>query len=139
MMVTDADRRRLWELIRGFDAPGTTFRGQLDELAGELDRASVVPSESVPADVVTMNSCVLAREVSGDDPSPGRTVPFKLVYRADPADPARSVPVLSPLGMRLLGAREGEELDWPLPRGRTQRLRIERVVYQPEAAGHREL
>ena len=138
ILVTDADRRRLAELIRGLDTPSTPFRGQLDELAGELDRASIVPSENVPADVVTMNSSVLAREVAGGD-TPGRTIPLTLVYRPRPPDLGRCVSVLSPLGIRLLGAREGAELDWPLPRGRARRLRIERIVYQPESAGHREL
>ena len=46
-----------------------------------------------------------------------------------------AVPVLSPLGLALLGCREGDELVWPTHEGR-RRLRIERVLYQPEAAGH---
>jgi regulator of nucleoside diphosphate kinase len=46
-----------------------------------------------------------------------------------------SVPVLSPLGLALLGCREGDVMEW-----RTQeelhRLCVDAVIYQPEAEGN---
>ena len=40
--------------------------------------------------------------------------------------------VLAPLGMALLGVRVGEEVEWDMPSG-VRRLRIEQVLFQPEA------
>jgi regulator of nucleoside diphosphate kinase len=43
--------------------------------------------------------------------------------------------VCSPIGTAILGYREGDALDWRMP-DRTRRIRIGKVLYQPEAAGH---
>jgi regulator of nucleoside diphosphate kinase len=57
------------------------------------------------------------------------------VYPQD-ADAAQDrISVLSLLGTALLGLSVGQEIDWPLPRGRAARFRVAKVVYQPEAAG----
>jgi regulator of nucleoside diphosphate kinase len=42
--------------------------------------------------------------------------------------------VLTPLGSALLGSRAGDVIDWHFRHG-WRRMRIERVVYQPEAEG----
>ena len=42
--------------------------------------------------------------------------------------------VLTPLGVRLLGFRVGDVIEWPVPCG-VRRLRVERILFQPEAAG----
>jgi regulator of nucleoside diphosphate kinase len=41
--------------------------------------------------------------------------------------------ILAPLGTAILGYRGGDVIEWQVP-GRTRRLRVERVLYQPEAA-----
>ena len=41
--------------------------------------------------------------------------------------------MLAPIGTALLGPRTGPLIDWKVPRGR-ERLRIEEILYQPEAA-----
>jgi hypothetical protein len=48
------------------------------------------------------------------------------------------VSVLAPLGAALIGGLEGEQVAWQTPRGARQ-LQVERVVYQPEAAGRFDL
>lgn len=84
-----------------------------------LERASVVRSDAVPPDVVTMNSQVaLAYETTGVR----RLV--TLVYPADAKASLERISVLDPLGMALLGASSGKLL--------LGRLRLEKVVYQPE-------
>jgi len=42
--------------------------------------------------------------------------------------------VLAPLGTALLGSRTGEVIEFDTPGG-VRRLKVERVLYQPEAAG----
>lgn len=45
------------------------------------------------------------------------------------------VSVLSPIGVALLGCREGDIASWRVPGG-IGRFEVEKVLYQPEAEGH---
>ena len=98
------------------------------DLSDELDRAIVVPSERMPRDVVTMHSrCVYI------DENVGVQREIELVY-PDEADPAEGkVSVLAPIGSALLGLAAGQSIDWKHPGGRVHRLRLVRVLHQPDA------
>lgn len=93
------------------------------ELADELDRAIVVRTEQVPANVVSMHTrCTYI------DQSIGMQREIELVY-PDEADPATGkISVLTPVGSALIGLREGQEIAWEFPDGSTRRLKVERVT-----------
>lgn len=127
IVVTEFDHRRLRGLIdvlreRGDDPT-------LDVLELELDLASVVDPHAVPPTVVTMNSTVEVMDADTDEP---RTL--TLVFPGTAPVGEGRVSVLAPIGAALLGAHVGEEVTWPTPKG-TRRARIQRIAYQPEAAG----
>ncbi len=109
----------------------TQLRGlaQDHDLSEELDRAIVVPSERMPSDVVTMHSrCIYI------DENVGVQREIELVY-PDEADPNEGkVSVLAPIGSALFGLAAGQSIDWELPGGRTHRLRVLRVVHQPDVS-----
>ena len=42
--------------------------------------------------------------------------------------------MLAPIGTAMLGYRVGDVIEWPVPRG-IRRLKVQEVIYQPEAAG----
>jgi regulator of nucleoside diphosphate kinase len=44
------------------------------------------------------------------------------------------VSVLAPVGIALLGLSAGESIEWPFANGRSRRLKVVEVLYQPEAA-----
>src|ERR1043165_9254226 len=97
-------------------------------LAAELKLADVVDSDSVPPDVVTMNSRVLFEyETTGEC----REVTIVFPQQAD-ATRGR-VSVLAPIGTALLGLAVGQSIVWPFPDGVTHCLRVLRIIYQPEA------
>jgi len=99
-------------------------------LAEELERAIVVPADRIPKDVVTMNSRLIYA-----DESTGTTREVELVY-PDEADPVTGrVSVLAPVGCALLGLSAGQSIDWNLPGGKVHRLRVERVLFQPQPLG----
>lgn len=102
----------------------------LGALERQLDSAVVVKPNEVPPDVVTMNS-----RVRISDPATREAQDVTLVFPTMTAIEEGRVSVLAPMGLALLGAREGDLVEWLTPRG-TRRARVERVVYQPEAAGH---
>ena len=45
-----------------------------------------------------------------------------------------SVPWLAAIASALLGLSEGDEIEWPAPDG-VVRVRVDKVVYQPEESG----
>ena len=119
--ITEIDQARLRNLV-AYDETSTRF-----ELEHEIERAIVVDPRQVPRDVLTMNSrAVLAL----DD----EEVEVALVYPEDAEDSAGKLSVCSGIGTAILGYREGDAFDWRIP-DRTCRIRIGKVLYQPEAAG----
>ena len=95
----------------------------IDVLAEELSRATVVPVERVPGDVVRMHSLV-TYVVEGL----GERRQVQLVF-PDESDPAcGKISVLAPVGAALLGLRTGQSIDGPFPDGRMRRLCVERTV-----------
>ena len=136
IVMSTFDFRRLEQLcalLRARPRSVSEVEASLSALESELGRAEVVLPQRVPAEVVTMNSEVLLSDL---DTGEQRSV--KLVFPGSRRDQASSVSVFSPIGMALLGSRERAELRCPAP-GRVCRLRVDRMLYQPEAAGHFEL
>jgi regulator of nucleoside diphosphate kinase len=125
--ITDADSDKLRRLIARRRGQTRVDREYLETLEQELDRAEVVTSEAIPADVVTLNS-----EVRLLDMESGETQRYKLVlpsdFRCD-----ESVSVLAPIGAAMLGYRAGDTFEVRTPKG-TRRLMVLDVLYQPEAA-----
>jgi regulator of nucleoside diphosphate kinase len=130
--MTEFDLRRLdalFERIRNQVRPPPT----LSLLEREVAQAVVVTSEKVPPTVVTMNSKVEVLDLETEE----RRF-LTLVFPSMAGIEAGRVSVLAPLGTALIGSREGACVAWQTPRGPRQ-LQVERVVYQPEAAGRFDL
>ncbi|MDR2240047.1 MAG: nucleoside diphosphate kinase regulator [Zoogloeaceae bacterium] len=92
-------------------------------LAEELSRATVVPTERMPGNVVRMHS-----RVTYLDERSGERREVELVF-PDEADMASGkISVLAPVGSALLGLVEGQTIEWPFPDGRVRRLRVESTL-----------
>lgn len=105
-------------------------RPDLDALREEIERAEIVEPAAVPRTLVTMNSVVRFIDVES-----GVESEIKLVFPGHADTETGRISVLAPVGSALLGLSEGDAIDWPMPNGRTRRLRVVAVTYQPEAAG----
>lgn len=127
--ITEFDKRRLEELIAVAGAFGPGDRKDLESLAQELDRATIVSSKDVPPDVVTMNSKVVLRDLNTSE-----KMTYVLSFPKDADIDTGRISVLAPVGTSILGYAKGDDIEWTVPSG-TRRLRIEEVLYQPEAAG----
>ncbi|WP_018229360.1 bifunctional GNAT family N-acetyltransferase/nucleoside diphosphate kinase regulator [Methyloversatilis universalis] len=119
--ITEIDQTRLRTLIALEDGADVV------DLEHEIERAIVVEPQQVKPDVVTMNSRAVLHL---DD----EEVEVALVYPQDADGSDNRLSVYSSIGTAILGYREGDAIDWRTPY-RTRRIRIERVLYQPEAAG----
>jgi regulator of nucleoside diphosphate kinase len=80
-----------------------------------------------------MNSIVRLRDLETGD-----RWTCALVYPDDARSSALSVPIDRPLGQALLGKNVGQIIRSPRGAG-VRRLRIQSVLYQPEAAGEDQL
>jgi regulator of nucleoside diphosphate kinase len=129
IFITEQDRARLEELI--VQSIGTDARetAGLQALAQELERAKVVPATSIPADVVTMRSKVLLRDTDTEE-----EMIYSLTFPQEADIASGAISVLAPVGTALLGYATGDVIEWPVPSG-VRRIRIEKILYQPEAAG----
>lgn len=127
ILITREDKRRLlWVLPR----LGTEYadREDLLLLGEELARAIEVEPNAVPSDVVTLSSTVRVTDLES-----GVAMDYTIVMPGETNYAAGKISVFAPLGTALLGYRVGDEIEWEVPRG-VRRLRIDAVLYQPEAA-----
>ncbi len=136
IVISETDARRLRVLLSS--APKSVDASSLNWLRAELERARVVPDNEVPDDVVTLGSVV---EI--EDLSDGEVDTFTLVLPSEADASKGRISLLAPLGMGMLGFREGDEFEWPVPSG-TARFKIRRLLgraaaaeSQPVAAGVR--
>jgi regulator of nucleoside diphosphate kinase len=129
IVVTAFDQNRLRNLLEGFRRWHARDRAHVDHLEAELDRAEVVLPVDVPCDVVTMNSEVAVRDMDSNE-----EMTFAVVFPSDADVNRQRISILAPMGTAVLGYRVGDTIEWKVP-GRRRRLKIERVLFQPEAAG----
>ncbi|AKJ30074.1 GreA/GreB family elongation factor [Caldimonas brevitalea] len=125
-ILTELDAVRIRRLLRRLQPPA----GICETVELLLDTATVVPSARVPADVVTLHAQARL--------SSGAGLPRHVVTLCHPAavDAAHGfISVFSPLGLALLGLREGDVVEWATPHGSFLSSRLEEVLFQPEANG----
>jgi regulator of nucleoside diphosphate kinase len=129
LYVTEHDLKRLRALIDDAAWNGGRQHAEFERLGVEIGRRSVLSSDEVPPDVVTLNSRVQLFELDT-----GETLTCTLVLPQEADIGQFKISVLSPVGMALLGHRVGDILDGPAPGG-TRRLEVTAIWYQPEAVG----
>ena len=128
IIITEKDFDRLQGVV---DSPRhrATHAALLAALKNELDRGKVVAADEVPRRVVTMHSQVCIRDLRTDDAET-----YTLVYPEEADINDGKLSVLAPLGTALLGTRAGQVVKFDVPAGE-RRLKVEKILYQPEAAG----
>ncbi len=129
VFITATDRQRLSDMVETALAGKNRDTLFLKELARELATAETIDPKAVPANVVTMNSRVVVRDVET-----GEISEYTLVF-PEKADVSQGrLSVVSPIGTAILGYAKGDTITWQTPGGPRQ-IRIEEIPYQPEAAG----
>ena len=131
IIVSSSDLERLEGLLT---LPAFRSRSDLNGLREELERADVREPEDMPADVITMNSRARFLEENT-----GREYELTLAYPKDADAEAHRVSIFSPAGSALLGLSSGQTIDWKTVDGKTIRLKVLEVTWQPEANGQFDL
>jgi regulator of nucleoside diphosphate kinase len=128
-MLTEVDQVRLRELLESLPSCAGVEREHADLLSRRVSEARIIPQRGVPRDLVTMNSLVGLKDLDANE-----KWSCTLAYPQEADLAARRVSVAVPFGALILGQRVGDAVECPTASG-VRRLRIERVYYQPEAAG----
>ncbi len=127
--ITNVDMQRLRSLMRDLNASGSPDAPYIRALDEELNRAIVEEPQQIAADIITLHSCAILKDLDT-----GEEEQYTLVYpnESDPSN--HKVSILAPIGTALLGYRAGDTFEWKVPKG-IRRLKVLKVAYQPEAHG----
>jgi regulator of nucleoside diphosphate kinase len=128
IVVTRPDLERLRILIETARTRRRWEEMHLLALADELESAEVVEPDCVPPDVVTMRSRVRVLDMVS-----GQAATYTICYPTEANFEAGRLSILAPIGTALLGYREGDVIEWPVPGG-VRVLKVEKLEHQPEAA-----
>ena len=131
--ITNNDMKRLRELIMVAKEFGNKDKKYLRELEDELDKGEVVNSRDIPNNIITMNSKVRLRDINTQ-----KEMICWLVFPDDSNADQGKISILAPIGTALLGYKVGDIIEWKVPAGVTK-LKVEEILYQPEAAGDYQL
>ncbi|SMO86248.1 nucleoside diphosphate kinase regulator [Fodinibius sediminis] len=133
IILSSLDYERIYDSIRKAQDKGAISDNEAESLAAELEQAKILEPQEMPHNVVTMNSKVKISFVES-----GKRVELKIVYPEDANIEKNLISIFSPIAAALIGYSEGETIDWIVPSGPT-RIKVDEIVYQPEAAGHYDL
>ena len=127
--MSSLDLARIQERIKDVSYKNAYAMREIEKLQDELDRARVVEPHRIPDNVITMNSVVTVKYLTT-----GKEFTIRLVYPEDADAKENRVSVFAPVGAALLGYRKGDTIHWNSPGGKIK-IKVEDVVYQPEAVG----
>jgi regulator of nucleoside diphosphate kinase len=128
IFITEKDKLKLKRLVDGTIGYRVKDMKTVKDLIEELERAEILNIENFPTDVITMNSKIKVKDLKTGD-----TFIYTIVYPEDADIEKNKISILAPVGTALLGYREGDIVEWEVPAGK-RRLRVENILYQPEAA-----
>jgi regulator of nucleoside diphosphate kinase len=129
VILSKLDFMRIMDCIKEGRRNNSITIQEADSLLKELRSAEVVDPHEVPADIVTMNTVVKFSFLNTN-----KTVVFQIVYPDKANIKENKVSIFSSIATALIGYKVGDEIEWMTPAGLT-RIRIDEIIFQPEAAG----
>jgi regulator of nucleoside diphosphate kinase len=133
IILNQLDHTRIKNAIHEARQYKSIHASDAENLLKELAAAEIVEPKNVPENVVTMNSIVKISFLNS-----GKQLEFQIVYPAKANIKEKKISIFSPIATALLGYRVSDEIEWLVPAGPTK-IRIDEIVYQPEASGDYDL
>jgi regulator of nucleoside diphosphate kinase len=132
--ITEVDLARLRKLIEAARDSGVDSNTPyMNKLEDELDRANIVDPKEIAMDAITMRSKVRLKDLDSR-----KEMVYSLVFPNEADVDEGRISVLAPVGTAMIGYRVGDIIEWEVPSG-LRRLKVEEVLYQPEASGDYQL
>jgi regulator of nucleoside diphosphate kinase len=128
MIITVNDYQRLMGFVE-LASLKNSMPVVTDRLIESLGTAKVLPQKEIGRSIITMNARVKLKDLASK-----REAEITITYPQDAEPRERRVSVFSEIGLALLGRKENDIVSWRVPHGIGQ-FHVEKVIYQPEAAG----
>jgi len=129
LIINRLDYERIKKSISDAKLFKTISSTDAERLVNELNAAKIVEPEAVPSNVVTMNSIVKLSFLDNN-----KQITFQIVYPDQANVKENKISIFSPIATALIGYKVNDEIEWIVPAGLT-RIRVDEIIYQPEAAG----
>lgn len=129
IILSRLDYSRIQNYITNARQSGSINVNEAKNLISELNNAKIVEPEEIPGNVVTMNSIVKISFLNS-----GKQLQFQIVYPTQASLKENKISIFSPIATALIGYTVGSEIEWMVPTGLTK-IKIDEIIYQPEAAG----
>ncbi len=129
LILNKLDFLRIQKCIEDAKQLKSITAGEAESLMKELESAEIMEPEKIPSNVVTMNS-----EVKISFLNTNKQIQFKIVYPKEANVKEHKISIFSPIATALIGYKVGDEVELIVPAGLT-RIRIDEIIYQPEASG----
>ena len=126
--ITGKDKTKLKKLFSSTKGFRNGDLKTVRDLLSELNRAEVINDGNIEEAIITMNSTVLVEDIETK-----KDYTYTIVYPEDANSSENKISILAPIGTALLGFKAGDIIDWEVPAGK-RKLRVKRILYQPEAA-----
>jgi regulator of nucleoside diphosphate kinase len=129
IIINRLDYARIKKCINDAKQFKSISNAEAEKLMKELDSAQIVTPENIPSNVVTMNSIVKVSFLNNN-----KQVQFQIVYPDQANFKENKISIFSPIATALIGYKVADEIEWIVPAGLTN-IRIDEIIYQPEASG----
>jgi regulator of nucleoside diphosphate kinase len=106
VIISETDREDLYAVATSA-LKNSLMAPAASNVLREIYRATIVPNDQLPTNVVAVNSCVDVR-----DNVAGANRRIVLVLPGETSTKPNAVSVLSPLGAALIGLSEGSSVEW---------------------------
>ena len=130
IIINKLDYARIKQWIINAKQSKSVSDSEAEKLRIELENAKIIEPEKIPSNVVTMNSIVKLTFLNNL-----KQVCFQLVYPNEANLKENKISIFSPVATALIGYSVGDIIEWIVPSGLTK-IKIEEIIYQPEAAGN---
>ena len=118
-ILTASDYKTIHTLI--LNLPPQLKGKEVTQLQHEIKSAEIVPDEKISADIIQINSFFEVLDLETQ-----RLMRFQIVLPHFADLKQSKISILSPLGVAMIGFRQGMTVEWTLPGGR-KKLQIKQV------------
>lgn len=129
LIINRLDYARIKKCISDAKQFKSISSAEAEKLMKELNSGKIVEPEAIPSNVVTMNSIVKLSFLNNN-----KQVQFEIVYPDQANLKENKISIFSPIATALIGYKVDDEIEWIVPGG-FSKIKIEEIIYQPEAAG----
>ena len=129
IIMNSLDTTRIRQRIRQVKAGNVYSVNDIEKLISELNRAKIMEPMQIPGDIITMHSIVKVKYIDNN-----KDFTLQLVYPEEANIKENKISIFAPIGIALLGYKKGDIINWKTPGGNVK-IKIEDILYQPEAAG----